>query len=202
MIAGFTHLFASPVGYGGRILLVQMGGGAGRGCVHAIPRRRHLQSRGWRARSARTFLSKGDSEDPAELYRRFMGRDPDPEALLVRSGLVSCELISGMVLKILAHPVLSNLNFHMPMVVDLSHPLIVLAGENGSGKSTLLHSIYYALRDEDVDGYVYKLDRAGVNHRDVYSSSTPSSTIRACSSICSKISRRCSSSSNSRAMAR
>src|SRR5579884_1273538 len=65
-----------------------------------------------------------------------------------------------MVLKILAHPVLSNLNFHMPMVVDLSHPLIVLAGENGSGKSTLLHSIYYALRDEDVDGYVYKLDRA------------------------------------------
>jgi len=66
-----------------------------------------------------------------------------------------------MVLKILAHPVLSNLNFHMPMVVDLSNPLIVLAGENGSGKSTLLHSIYYALRDEDVDGYVYKLDRAG-----------------------------------------
>jgi predicted ATPase len=68
-----------------------------------------------------------------------------------------------MVLKILAHPVLSNLNFHMPMVVDLSHPLIVLAGENGSGKSTLLHSIYYALRDEDVDGYVYRLDRAGAS---------------------------------------
>lgn len=67
-----------------------------------------------------------------------------------------------MFLKILAHPVLSNLNFHMPMIVDLSHPLIVLAGENGSGKSTLLHSIYYGLRDEDVDGYVYKLDRGGV----------------------------------------
>jgi predicted ATPase len=64
-----------------------------------------------------------------------------------------------MFLKILAHRVLSNLNFHMPMIVDLSHPLIMLAGENGSGKSTLLHSIYYALRDEDVDGYVYKLER-------------------------------------------
>ena len=47
-----------------------------------------------------------------------------------------------MFLKILAHPVFTNLNFHMPMIVDLSHPLVMLRGENGSGKSTLLHSIH------------------------------------------------------------
>ena len=30
-----------------------------------------------------------------------------------------------MHLKILGHPVFTALNFHMPMIVDLSHPLIV-----------------------------------------------------------------------------
>jgi predicted ATPase len=61
-----------------------------------------------------------------------------------------------MLLKILSHPVFINLNFHMPMVLDLSHPLIMLRGENGSGKSTLLHSLYYAFRNEQVDNYSYK----------------------------------------------
>ncbi len=63
-----------------------------------------------------------------------------------------------MYLKILGHPVFTSLNFHMPMIVDLSHPLVMLQGENGSGKSTLLHSIHYALRGEKVENYVYRLD--------------------------------------------
>lgn len=67
-----------------------------------------------------------------------------------------------MFLKILSHPIFVNLNFHMPMVVDLSHPLILLAGENGSGKSTLLWSIYYALKNETVDGYIYRFDQPPV----------------------------------------
>ncbi len=71
-------------------------------------------------------------------------------------------LVEGMFLKILSHPVFMNLNFHMPMIVDLSHPLIMLEGENGSGKSTLLHSIHYALRDERADNYAYRLDRRDV----------------------------------------
>jgi predicted ATPase len=73
-----------------------------------------------------------------------------------------------MFLKILGHPVLPHLNFHMPMIVDLSHPLIMLQGENGSGKSTLLHSIYYALRGEKAEGYIYRLEPAGVQIGDSY----------------------------------
>ncbi|MBI5084866.1 MAG: AAA family ATPase [Acidobacteria bacterium] len=63
-----------------------------------------------------------------------------------------------MFLKILSHPVFVNLNFHMPMLVDLSHPLILLTGENGCGKSTLLHSISYALQDKEIEGFVYRLE--------------------------------------------
>ena len=73
-----------------------------------------------------------------------------------------------MYLKILAHPVFVNLNFHMPIIVDLSHPLVMLHGENGSGKSTLLHSIHYALRGEKVDGYIYRLDPGQVKLGQVY----------------------------------
>lgn len=73
-----------------------------------------------------------------------------------------------MFLKILHHPVFQGLNFHMPMIVDLSHPLVLLRGENGSGKSTLLHSLHIALKGQQVENYLYRLDKRQVDLKDVY----------------------------------
>jgi hypothetical protein len=63
-----------------------------------------------------------------------------------------------MFLKILAHPIFANLNFHMPLMVDLSHPLIMLTGENGCGHGQVMLSMFSQTFPSFPEGTVLLLD--------------------------------------------